>query len=141
MNRLAGKPVGLVEQPEFQVHASGLHAQPRVGRREFQRPGHLGDRFRLFAPLPEHIGVVPSGIDVDGAVFHRLFQQALGPREIITIRRRQPLVAQPAGIGELGRHRPTTADEAATRSTGCDQDRNAQRQHGGGEALAHRRGR
>ena len=114
--RLARQPVGVVEQAEFHVHPAAIDAEAGVARREPQRLSDLGHRRHPFAPLPEHVGVVPSSVDVGGAVLHRLLEEPLGPQQVLAVCSGQAFVAEAAGVGDLLRHGARTGNQPAARS-------------------------
>ena len=115
-HRLARQPVGVVEQAEFHVHPAAIDAEAGVARREPQRLSDLGHRRHPFATLPEHVGIVPSRVDIGGAVLDRLLQEPLGPQQVLAVCSGKAFVAEAAGVGDLLRHGARTGNQPAARS-------------------------
>ena len=131
-HRLPGQAVGVLEEAEFHVHPPAVDRQPHVAGRKLQGLGDLPDGLHPLAAFPEHVGVVPAGIDVERAALDRALQQALGPHQVVTVHRRQALVAQPAGVGEFRRHGIAPLHEPASgrERRGEDQDEGRTQRHG-----------
>ena len=72
-----------------------------------------------------------AGVYILRTTLHGLFEQALGPHQVVAIGGREALVAQPAGVGEFRRHRTAAWHEAAADATRRDENRDAEGENGG----------
>ena len=95
----------------------------------------------MLAALPEHVGIVAPRIDVGGAALHGAFEQPLGPQQVLAVRGRQALVAQPPRVGELRRHGVATLHQTTARSEPHGENHDEGRAHRHGSGSPHGEGR